>query len=253
MHSPIILIGTGEMGGVFARGFLKLGHPVVPVVRAMNPNEMARQIPNPQAVVLAVGEKDLTATLDALPDAWKSALVLLQNELLPHDWLSKGLNQATVISVWFEKKPGQDAKVILPSPVFGPRSELIKAALGALNIPVRVCATDDELLFELVLKNVYILTTNICGLKVGGTVGELWSAHQEFCRQVAGEVMDVQFKLVGRSLDRGRLLAGMVAAFEKDPSHKCMGRTASARLERVLFLGRQFQLNLPTIAGINPS
>jgi len=33
MKKPIIIIGVGEMGGVFARAFLKEGHPVYPVSR----------------------------------------------------------------------------------------------------------------------------------------------------------------------------------------------------------------------------
>jgi len=37
----------------------------------------------------------------------------------------------------------------------------------------------NELLYELVRKNLYILTINIAGLKTGGTVGELWGKHRE--------------------------------------------------------------------------
>ena len=33
MKSPVVLIGIGEMGGVFARGFLRAGYPVYPVTR----------------------------------------------------------------------------------------------------------------------------------------------------------------------------------------------------------------------------
>ncbi len=33
MNAPVVLIGVGEMGGVFARGLLRLGHPVYPVPR----------------------------------------------------------------------------------------------------------------------------------------------------------------------------------------------------------------------------
>ncbi len=33
MHKPVVIVGLGEMGSVFARGFLRAGYPVVPVVR----------------------------------------------------------------------------------------------------------------------------------------------------------------------------------------------------------------------------
>lgn len=35
MKHPVVLIGVGEMGGVFGRGLLKLGHPVFPVIPSM--------------------------------------------------------------------------------------------------------------------------------------------------------------------------------------------------------------------------
>ena len=34
MNEPIVLVGIGEMGGVFARAFLRAGHPVYPVNRS---------------------------------------------------------------------------------------------------------------------------------------------------------------------------------------------------------------------------
>ena len=33
MKQSVVVIGMGEMGGVFARGFLKSGHPVIPINR----------------------------------------------------------------------------------------------------------------------------------------------------------------------------------------------------------------------------
>lgn len=234
IKSAVTIIGMGEMGGVFARGLLKCGHPVYPVTRELNLADLPTEWPDSAAVVVAVGEKDLSTTLSALPDKWKDRTVLLQNELLPQDWRAQGLPDPTVISVWFEKKQPNDYKVIIPSPVYGPQAQLIASALGSLNIPTKICATADELLSELILKNLYIVTTNVCGLKVGGTVGELWQNHQEFARQVADEVLTIQFKLAGQECDREALISAMHAAFMGDPDHKCMGRSAPARLERAL-------------------
>ena len=35
MSKIIVIIGMGELGELFVRGFLKLGHPVYPVLRNM--------------------------------------------------------------------------------------------------------------------------------------------------------------------------------------------------------------------------
>ena len=236
------------MGGVFARGFLRLGHPVYPVTREQDLALAAREIPDAEAVLIAVGEKDLPGVLERLPDAWRDRIVLLQNELLPADFAH--LPRVTVISVWFEKKPGMDYKVIIPSPCFGPKSALIRDALGHLDIPVRILNSEDELLFELVVKNLYILTTNIAGLKTGGTVGELWAEHQDIARKVANDVIDLQESLTGKTFDREALVSAMLHAFEGDPEHKCTGRSAPARLERALDHASEQDLELPTLAQL---
>jgi len=250
MKKKVVLIGVGEMGGVFARGFLKAGHPVYPVGRTENLEDAAKAISDPQAVVIGVGEKDLPDVLKTIPQQWRDRLVLLQNELLPRDWKSHDIEHPTVISVWFEKKPGQDVKVIISSPVFGTQADFVKQALNAINIDCNVLASDDELLSELVIKNVYILTVNIAGLKVGGTVGELWAKHQAFAREVAGNVMDIQFRLAGKDLDRQKLIDGMVNAFNGDLDHKCMGRSALVRLERAIAQADEFGLEVKTLREI---
>lgn len=248
LKRPVVVVGVGEMGGVFARGLLRLGHPVYPVTRQIGAETVARALPDPEAVIVAVGEKELQPVLDTLPEAWRERLVLLQNELLPADF--SHLPEVTVISVWFEKKPGMDYKVILPSPAFGPRAGLLRDALATLGIPVRVLENEKELLFELVLKNLYILTTNIAGLKAGGTVGELWREHRDLAQTVAEEVITLQEELTGERFDHQALIDAMLKAFEGDPQHKCMGRSAPARLERALDHGRKRGIDLPTLAQI---
>jgi len=234
MKNPIILIGTGEMGGVFARGFLRIGYSVVPITRNSNMQEVANNINEPELILVAVAESDLQHVLKQLPDSWRTNTVLLQNELLPRDWASHHLLAPTIISVWFEKKKGQDYKVLIPSPAFGPKANLLHDALAAIDIPCRVLSNDVELLHELVLKNVYIITTNVAGLVTGGTVSELWSQHREICTVIANEVIDIQEWLTKKTFDREGLISDMLIAFEGDPNHNCMGRSAPARLERAL-------------------
>jgi len=249
MKNPVVVIGIGEMGSVFARGFLRLGHPVYPVVRGVEMVEVANRVAETELVVIAVAEKDIQDVLQAVPDSWRDRLVLLQNELLPNDWIMHDLDP-TVISVWFEKNKGMDSKVIIPSPVFGKHAQQVADALSSIDIATSVLGSTEDLLFELVLKNVYILTTNISGLETGGTVGELWSDHWEVATQVANEIIQLQQKLIGQSLDAEQLIEGMVNAFNGDTEHGCMGRSAPARLERALMLADEHGLDLPRLKQI---
>jgi len=252
MKDPIVIIGMGEMAGVFARGFLRLGHPVYPVTRDMSLDTFASELPTPALVLVAVGEADLHPILDKIPTLWLDRLGLLQNELLPRDWHAHDLANPTVISVWFEKKKGMDYKVLIPSPVFGPKAELISAALAAIDIPTTIPADRDELCYELVRKNVYILTTNIAGLKAGGTVSELWQNHQQLARDVAVDVMKLQAWLTNvESVDEEKLISGMLEAFDGDPEHGCMGRSAPTRLARALELADKAGIDLPTLKQIS--
>ena len=245
---PVVVIGMGEMGSVFARGLLRLGHPVHPVLRGTDMKKQARRLPDPKLVLVAVAEGDLQPVLEALPKTWRKNLALLQNELLPDDY--RHLGDVTVISVWFEKKKGQDSKVIIPSPVHGPRAGLLIRALATLDIPATAIESERGMLFELVVKNLYILTSNIAGLRVGGTVGQLWHEHQAFARAVANEVIALQERLTGSRFNNDELIAAMVTAFEGDPGHRCMGRTARARLDRALAHADRLGINLPTLRDI---
>lgn len=253
MKQPVVVIGLGEMGGVFARGLLRSGHPVYPVTRSMDMAKEADSIPEPELVLVAVAENDLHPVLENIPQKWRNKLVLLQNELLPRDWQQHQLDNPTVISVWFEKKKGQDAKVIIPSPVYGPHARQIAEALGSIDISTNILSDSASLEFELVLKNVYILTTNIAGLVTGGTVGELWQSHEDIARAVANDVMDLQESLTGNKHDREALISGMVNAFNGDLDHKCMGRSAPARLERALKLADEAGLAVNKLKEIQKS
>jgi len=250
MKKAVIIIGLGEMASVFARGFLRSGHAVYPVLRDMDMQQCANEYPEAELVLVAVGESDLQAVLNQIPDMWKDKLVLLQNELLPHDWQQQGLDKASVISVWFEKKKGQDAKVIIPSPIFGEQSKAVHDALASIDIAVKCLASADDLLFELVVKNVYIITTNVAGLKVGGTVGELWQNHQQLAEDVATEVLMIQQAMTGKTFDKATVISAMVNAFNGDLNHKCMGRSAPARLQRALAQAEKFSLDVPVLASI---
>lgn len=249
MSKSVVVVGMGEMGSVFARGFLRSGYTVHPVVRGMEMTTVAEELPQPELVLIAVAEADLHEQLAKVPDSWKDRLVLLQNELLPRDWQQYNF-EPTVISVWFEKKKGMDSKVIIPSPVYGKHAQQVADALASIDIATTVLADEASLLHELVLKNVYILTTNIAGLEVGGNVGELWDDNKIIAESVALDVIRLQEALTGQALDHQALIDGMVNAFNGDREHMCMGRSAPVRLQRALMLAEQNNLSLSMLERI---
>ncbi len=249
LKTPVVVIGIGEIGSVIARGFLRTGRPVIPVTRNMKVEVVAKEVAEPQAVVVAVGENELQAVLSSVPENWKDRLILIQNELLPRDWQQHDLDP-TVISVWFEKKKGQDVKIVVPSPIYGRQSSLLAEALQSLDIPTQILGDDQQLLFELVRKNYYILTSNIAGLRAGGTVGELWEKHRGFAQKVIDDIHQVQEYLVGKPLDKEKLTQAMLVAFNGDPDHGCMGRSAPDRLKRAIAIADSAGLQVPTLREI---
>ncbi|HKJ75759.1 MAG TPA: hypothetical protein VKA64_00995, partial [Gammaproteobacteria bacterium] len=210
----------------------------------------AAAFPEPALVLVTVGEADLHAVLADLPPAWRDRVGLIQNELLPRDWEAHDLPQPTVSAVWFEKKPGKAVNPIIASPAFGPGADLLTGALEAIGIGARRVDDYEEMLFELVRKNVYILTTNIAGLETGGTTGALWNHHRELAQQVADEVMEVQAWLTGRELERERLVAGMAEALLADPEHGNTGRSAPARLARAIGYADEAGLEVPKLRAL---
>ena len=252
MNNPIVILGIGELAGIFAKAFLRKGYPVYPVTRSMNISDQADSIPQPELVLVAVAEKDFKAVMATIPVAWRNCTGLLQNELLPRDWKSYDITQPTVISVWFEKKKGREYKVLIPSRVYGPKAGLIAESLEDFEIPCKILSGEDELLYELVFKNVFVLTINIAGLVLeeGTTTETLWTQHNEFARTIADEVIDVQERLTGTAFQKKKLIDGLAEGVYGDPQHKCRGRSAQGRLTRVLDIADEAGLEIPRIRDI---
>jgi ketopantoate reductase len=252
MNQPIVVIGIGELGGVFAKSFLRKGCPVYPVSRSMNISAEAKNLPDPQLVLVAVAENEFPTVMATIPARWQNRIGLLQNELLPRDWKSYNIENPTVISVWFEKKRGMDYNVLIPSRVYGPKAKLIADSLEEINIPCNVLNTEDDLLYELVRKNVFVFTINIAGLVLeeSTTTEILWTQHNELACEIADEVIDVQEFLTGASFQRKRLMDGFIEGIKGDPNHKCRGRSARGRLDRVITVAGEAGLQIPRIKEI---
>lgn len=251
MKKPIVVLGIGELGSVFSRAFLKNNHPVYPITRQTNIDELANAI-NPELILVCTAEVDLQNALQSIPKQWKDRVAMMQNELLPHDWTAHNLTNPTVISVWFEKKKGMDSKVLISSPAYGKKAQILVDSLALIDIPTHILHSEEALLFELVLKNLYILTTNIAGLviKPNANVDDLRNQHLDLMRHVSNDILALQTQLTGQTFDAQKLEQGMIQAFQGDLKHKCLGRSAPARLKRALKLAETFNLFMPTLEKI---
>ena len=253
MNPPVVIIGIGEIASVLARAFLRNGHPVFPVTRSMDIDEAARENPDPLMVVVGVAEKDYPAVMESIPDPWRDRLVLLQNELLPHQWEVYGIENPTVMSVWFEKKKGMDINPILPTPVHGPHAHFIAESLKGLEIPCDVLETKEDLLLQLVQKNVFVFTINIAGLVLeeGTTTSMLWEKNQPLALDVANNIIDLQEAITGETLSREKLIDGLVKGFEGDPHHTCKGRSAAGRLARTIEVADEQGMEIKEIRALD--
>jgi hypothetical protein len=250
MKSAVVIVGIGQLGGVFAKGFLRCGRAVFPILRGTDMNDLARKLPEPELVWITVRKEELHAVLWAVPDTWQNRLGLLQNELLPSDWLAHDLPHPTVCIVRFEKRKGQAARAEVPSYVYGPKADLILCAYEKLGFPIEALESPEEIMLELVRKNLFILTTNIAGLVAGGTLEGLLADHKDLTLQIANEVLDLQETLVDERLPRERLVEHMFDLFRRVPDQSTTGRSAPDRLARALQQARTQGLDLPRLEQI---
>lgn len=244
----VAIVGLGQLGGIFGQGLLRLGHPVIPVLRGDRIEDLVAH--DPALVLVAVAEKDFDATLEAIPSALRDRVGLVQNELLPPDWEAQGIVDPTVAVVWFEKKRGRGAKVVRTTRIGGPHADLLVRALESVDLPARRVDARD-LAFELVRKDLYILGSNLAGLAVGGTTGDLCTKHRELVTPILQDVLAIDEARLGAELPRESLIECAFLDFAKDPEHATMGRTAADRLGRTLGRAERYGVDVPALRGIS--
>lgn len=247
MRRPVAIVGLGQLGSMFGLGLLRAGRPVLPVLRR-DPIEPIVAA-DPEVVLVAVAEKDLEAALRAIPAPLRDRIALLQNELLPPDWQAHDLRDPTVAVVWFEKKRGRAPHVVRTTRVAGPHADLLVDALTKNDLPARRVDTRD-LAFELVRKDLYIVGSNIAGLLVGGTTGDLCTTHRELATGILRDVIAIDEARLGRDLPHDALLECAFGDFAKDPGHASMGRSAPERLSRALARADRLGVQVPAIRAV---
>lgn len=261
MKAPIFVIGLGQLGVAFSEGFLKLGYPVVPILRGESLDSALSHHRTPELILVAVGEDDLAQVLEQVPEELHDSLVLVQNELRPATWMPYLSNVLpSVVIVWFEKKQGSVAQVVLPSVVFGAKRELCMAALNKMQLPAREIASASDLSHELAVKNLYILGLNLAGLVTQGQAGELLGEHSDFFATITNELTELEQAALMSSpqsafsqitLNCSALQSDLRAAILADPAHGCKGRSAPRRLARTLALASELSVSVPHIAALS--
>lgn len=249
----VAVIGTGQLGLLVSTGLIACGMEVLPVQRATSGPLRYDRIGRADRALVAVGEDDLPRVLEGLPVGHKRMSTwLLQNELLPDVWRAAGIADPTVMVFWSEKKAGKPVRVVQTTKVAGPDRDFVVRMLAQVDVPA-IAIDGDELEDALIDKDLYILTSNLAGLSVGGTVGALMRDHRELMERVAGDVLAVEGARVGRTLAKEAFISRLEVAFSADPDHACRGRTAEARLQRTLAQAAAHRVSTPALSGIRPS
>lgn len=243
------VVGMGQLGSVFADALRGTDHDVAEVRRGDDLAALCASRAVPDVVVVAVGEDDLDAVLAALPSEHRARAVLVQNELVPARWRRAGAPDPTIAIVWFERKAGRPPREILPTRIAGPAAVTIAEALERAGLAAEVlprAALGDEL----VAKNAYILVTNVAGLAVGGTTGDLLREHAGLREALLDEVLTVQRALVDIPFADGAVRERVLDAMRADEAHGNAGRTARARAERLLAHADAHGFSVPTVRAI---
>lgn len=243
----VAVIGTGQLGRLLAGGLVANGVEVLPIQRTTPIELRAERLSNADRVLVAVGEDDLESVLGSLPAQLRDGRTwLLQNELLPPVWTAHHISHPTVLVVWAEKKQGKSVAEVQKTLVAGPDRDLVIAALDSVD--VRAVPIDEAALPDaLVDKNLYILVSNLAGLRVGGTVAGLLGEHRDFATALAEEILGIEAARLRTALDSAPFTERLFAAFAADPSHGCRGRTAEARLARLRAHARRVHLATPIL------
>ena len=249
------VVGLGQLGRVIAEGLLASGWTVTGYRRHENDYEILDEV---ELAVVATGEDDLIPTLSSIPLSWRdSKTVLLQNELLPDQWRSCHVIDPTIFIVWFSKKPGQTIQEYRPSLLFGPRAKEMAVAMEMVGVKTETIVNEEELIMALVAKNTYIWAQNIVSLAVEDPLARrVLNEHRDVLDSIISEVITVQELTIGTHIDRDSVVREVLEAIAKDSDKRLGGRTARARLRRLLQLATSVELQTPVLssveAGLSP-
>ena len=244
----------GELGSLFSNGFLRLGIPVIPILRKDNIKDF--ELINPILVFIAVDIPDLDKILENIPKSWLNLIVLIQNELL--HWTQLNIPFPSIVVVWLGKKkqffklsPFSKEIVYSPNKALG---DLLESCLNILDIPTLRVNSENEILTEMVQKNLFNLTMNVMGLYLGekSTFKELLDDNNlEIRNKIALECLSLQqVQLNNLKLSKNEMIDKNWNYMFQNLEIHCQGRYAKARLDRAIMIAEKFGIEVNQLKKI---
>lgn len=244
-RADLVVVGVGQLGGLYATGALRGGFRVTPVGRDVDPGAVV-DAGGAGPVLVTVGEDTLAAVLRALPSSRRDDAILVQNELFPAD-----LDGApTLAVVWLNRKEERPAEVARPTVVHGRHAGVMARIHAALRLPCRVVTEPAALHAELVAKYAFIVCVNGLGVLAPLTVGEWLARDPGQVRRLLQEGVAVGEARLGQAVDRAAAIAAGEEALRALVHMPVRGRTARARIERAVAAARARGVAVPALDAI---
>lgn len=226
------IIGVGQLGQLYAAGALRLGMRVTPLLRGQDRAAFYEALPPGTPLLLSLPEDALASEVQAVPSTRRDDVILVQNELFPHQWRALGLPHPTVATVWLSRKKHRPIEVARTSLAHGPFAQLFVDIHEALELPARVAVDDDELLQDIVAKYAFILTINALGLVENLTLGEWLARDPEGVRVLIAEAVRLGAWHAGQEMAAESISPAVLEAMQALAGYPARGRTARERLLR---------------------
>lgn len=134
----MVIVGMGQIGTRFAHAAEALGLNYQAVTRTQNQHLLVDPVGVP--LIVCVRENQLSSVLARIPPSRGEDLVVVQNGFI--DELIEPYRGVTRAVLWFTVK-GSFFANLLPSPVHGPRAELMRRLVHAAGASAEVIVDED--------------------------------------------------------------------------------------------------------------
>ena len=202
MNERLVIVGAGEIGRRLANAAASLDMSVTRVTRSENTDALRTSAGSP--VIVCVRENELAGVLADVPPSRGPDLVFVQNGFIEE--LVEPYVDHTRAVLWFTAK-GTFFADLLPSPVHGPRFELVRSLVNAAGATAE--AIQDKAVFQRLA-----IEKAIWSCVVGAPLA-VWGCDLETARHehmtdieaIVREACEVVQKALGAEISPQRVLA----------------------------------------------
>ena len=244
-HRAAAVIGLGNLGRLYAGGWLRAGYAVHPIGRRTDARAVLNGLPERTPLLCAVGEASLANAVEAVPPARRGDLIFVQNELFPEDLQRLGTPDATIAVVWTLVKAGFPLILGRRLAVTGPQEEAFAEACAALEHPVLAGA---PIGWECATKYAFIVAMNALGLLRADTLGAWLADDPERVEALIADACRVALARIGApETDLARAVAEVAEGVEGFRALPCRGRSSAARVARALNTAETLGIHIPAL------